>query len=301
MKRYKSDTSESMMRHAYAKINLGLDVIRKREDGYHEVKMIMQTVSLCDKVTLTMNDSGIITIDTNLSFLPANENNLAYQAVALLKEAFQIKKGIHIHLEKHIPVAAGMAGGSTDCATAMLIMNQLFHLGLTKKQLMEYGVTLGADVPYCIMGGTALSEGIGEKLTALPPAPKCKILIVKPDIHVSTRFVYENLNANGLTHHPDIDGMIEAIRNEDIYGIAGHFGNVLETVTIANYPVIQEIKDLMMEQGAIGSMMSGSGPTVFGLFTSPKAAADAYEELRYGKDSELAKQVYLTSFYNPRD
>ena len=276
MKRYKSDTSESMMRHAYAKINLGLDVIRKREDGYHEVKMIMQTVSLCDKVTLTMNDSGIITIDTNLSFLPANENNLAYQAVALLKEAFQIKKGIHIHLEKHIPVAAGMAGGSTDCATAMLIMNQLFHLGLTKKQLMEYGVTLGADVPYCIMGGTALSEGIGEKLTALPPAPKCKILIVKPDIHVSTRFVYENLNANGLTHHPDIDGMAEAIRANDLAGVTSRMENVLETVTEKNYPVISEIKETLLSYGAVNSLMSGSGPTVFGVFSDNKTVKNAY-------------------------
>lgn len=280
MKRYRSDTNESMMRHAYAKINLGLDVIRKREDGYHEVKMIMQTVSLCDKVTLTMNDSGVITMDTNLSFLPSNENNLAYQAVALLKDACHVNQGIHIHLEKHIPVAAGMAGGSTDCATAMLIMNQLFHLGLSRKELMDYGVTLGADVPYCIMGGTALSEGIGEKLTALPPAPNCKILIVKPDIHVSTRFVYENLHANTLTHHPDIDGMVDAIRANDLTGVTSKMENVLETVTETNYPVITEIKKTLISYGAINSLMSGSGPTVFGIFRDGESVKKAYSLCR---------------------
>lgn len=298
---------KGMIKHlslkAYGKINLGLDVLRKREDGYHEVRMIMQTVGIYDRIDLVYKEEPGITVETNLYYLPNNENNLVYKAADLLMKEFGIQKGVHIKLNKFIPVAAGMAGGSSDAAAVLFGVNKMFGLGLSKSQLMERGVKIGADVPYCVMRGTALSEGIGEILTPLPPVPQCQVLIAKPAISVSTKFVYENLHANELRpeQHPDIDGMIEAIRNEDIYGIAGHFGNVLETVTIANYPVIQEIKDLMMEQGAIGSMMSGSGPTVFGLFTSPKAAADAYEELRYGKDSELAKQVYLTSFYNPRD
>ena len=181
-------------------------------------------------------------------------------------------------------------------------VNKMFSLGLTTEQLMDRGVKIGADVPYCVMRGTALSEGIGEILTPLPVPPQCQVLIAKPGISVSTKFVYENLHANELRpeQHPDIDGMMEAIKQKDLYGIADRFGNVLENVTIPAYPVIQEIKDLMLEQGAIGALMSGSGPTVFGLFTNPKAAAKAHEEMRFGEGAELAKQVYLTNFYNPR-
>ena len=287
---------------AYGKINLGLDVLRRRDDGYHEVRMIMQTVGIYDRIDLIYKETPGITVETNLYYLPDNENNLVYKAAKLLMDEFHVQKGVHIRLRKYIPVAAGMAGGSSDAAAVLFGVNKMFSLGLTTEQLMDRGVKIGADVPYCVMRGTALSEGIGEILTPLPVPPQCQVLIAKPGISVSTKFVYENLHANELRpeQHPDIDGMMEAIKQKDLYGIADRFGNVLENVTIPAYPVIQEIKDLMLEQGAIGALMSGSGPTVFGLFTNPKAAAKAHEEMRFGAGAELAKQVYLTNFYNPR-
>lgn len=287
---------------AYGKINLGLDVLRRRDDGYHEVRMIMQTVGIYDRIDLIYKETSGITVETNLYYLPDNENNLVYKAAKLLMDEFHVQKGVHIRLRKYIPVAAGMAGGSSDAAAVLFGVNKMFSLGLTTEQLMDRGVKIGADVPYCVMRGTALSEGIGEILTPLPVPPQCQVLIAKPGISVSTKFVYENLHANELRpeQHPDIDGMMEAIKQKDLYGIADRFGNVLENVTIPAYPVIQEIKDLMLEQGAIGALMSGSGPTVFGLFTNPKAAAKAHEEMRFGAGAELAKQVYLTNFYNPR-
>ena len=287
---------------AYGKINLGLDVLRRRDDGDHEVRMIMQTVGIYDRIDLIYKETPGITVETNLYYLPDNENNLVYKAAKLLMDEFHVQKGVHIRLRKYIPVAAGMAGGSSDAAAVLFGVNKMFSLGLTTEQLMDRGVKIGADVPYCVMRGTALSEGIGEILTPLPVPPQCQVLIAKPGISVSTKFVYENLHANELRpeQHPDIDGMMEAIKQKDLYGIADRFGNVLENVTIPAYPVIQEIKDLMLEQGAIGALMSGSGPTVFGLFTNPKAAAKAHEEMRFGAGAELAKQVYLTNFYNPR-
>lgn len=280
---------------ALAKINLGLDVVRRREDGYHEVRMVMQTIHLFDRLEMAKNSSGEISITTNLSFLPTNQNNLVYRAAELLREEFQIKDGLTINLHKHIPVAAGMAGGSTDAAAVLYGMNRMFDLGLKREELMERGVKIGADVPYCIMRGTALAEGIGEKLTALPPMVKCPVLIAKPQISVSTKFVYENLRLNDKTVHPDIDALVENIRKKDLNAVASEMGNVLETVTIPNYPVIAQIKEHMLEQGAVGAMMSGSGPTVFGLFEDGDTAVAAYEKM---KESGLAKQVYLTSIYN---
>lgn len=280
---------------ALAKINLGLDVVRKRADGYHEVRMIMQTIHLFDRLEITRNQSGRITMSANLPFLPTNENNLVYKAAALLKEEFQIKDGIDVKLHKHIPVAAGMAGGSTDAAAVLYGMNRIFGLGLSREQLMKRGVKLGADVPYCVMRGTALAEGIGEELTALPPMVKCPVLIAKPQIGVSTKLVYENLKLNEKTIHPDIDKLVADIKAKDLRAVASDMGNVLETVTIPNYPVIAEIKEHMMEHGALNAMMSGSGPTVFGLFADENTAAAAYEAMR---ESNLARQVYLTSIYN---
>ena len=287
---------------AHPKINICLNVVCRRDDGYHEVRMIMQTVGIYDRIDLIYKETPGITVETNLYYLPDNENNLVYKAAKLLMDEFHVQKGVHIRLRKYIPVAAGMAGGSSDAAAVLFGVNKMFSLGLTTEQLMDRGVKIGADVPYCVMRGTALSEGIGEILTPLPVPPQCQVLIAKPGISVSTKFVYENLHANELRpeQHPDIDGMMEAIKQKDLYGIADRFGNVLENVTIPAYPVIQEIKDLMLEQGAIGALMSGSGPTVFGLFTNPKAAAKAHEEMRFGAGAELAKQVYLTNFYNPR-
>ena len=288
---------------AYGKINLGLDVLRRREDGYHDVRMIMQTVGIFDRVDLIWKEEPGIQVETNLYYLPTNENNLVYKAAKLLMDEFQVQDGLLIRLRKFIPVAAGMAGGSSDAAAVLFGVNKMFRLGLTTEELMQRGVKIGADVPYCILRGTALSEGIGEVLTSLPPVPQCQVLVAKPGINVSTKFVYENLHANDLRpeQHPDIDGMIRAIKAQDLQEIADKLGNVLETVTVKEYPVIQEIKDKMLEFGAIGSLMSGSGPTVFGLFTNPKAAQQAYEELRYGESSGLAKQVYLTNFYNQKE
>ena len=280
---------------ALAKINLGLDVVRRREDGYHEVRMVMQTIHLFDRLEISRNDSGQITMETNLSFLPTNENNLVYKAAKLLQDEFAIKDGVHVWLHKYIPVAAGMAGGSTDAAAVLYGMNRIFELGLTKEQLMERGVKIGADVPYCIMRGTALAEGIGEKLTKLAPMVKCPVLIAKPQISVSTKFVYENLKLNENTIHPDIDRLVADISEGDLTKIAADMGNVLETVTIPEYPVIAEIKENMMQNGAVNAMMSGSGPTVFGLFADESTAVKAYEAM---KESNLAKQVYLTSIYN---
>ncbi|MGN0157976.1 MAG: 4-(cytidine 5'-diphospho)-2-C-methyl-D-erythritol kinase [Brotaphodocola sp.] len=288
---------------AYGKINLGLDVLRRRENGYHDVRMIMQTVGIFDQIDLIRNDQSGIRVETNLHYLPTNESNLAYQAAKLLMDEFQIREGITIKLKKYIPIAAGMAGGSSNAAAVLFGINKMFQLGLSMQDLMERGVKIGADVPFCIMRGTALSEGIGEILTPLPAVPQCHVLIAKPAISVSTKFVYENLNVNSLPpqQHPDIDAIMEGIREQDIRKIADNLGNILETVTIREYPIIQTIKDQMLADGAIGSLMSGSGPTVFGLFTGLQAAQDAYENLRFGAASHLAKQVYLTNFYNQRN
>lgn len=280
---------------ALAKINLGLDVVGKREDGYHQVRMVMQTVRLYDQVKLSMRERSGITVKTNLFYLPVNEDNLVYKAAKLLMDEFGIHQGVMIDLKKFIPVAAGLAGGSSDAAAVLVGMNRLFQLGLSKGELMKRGVSIGADVPYCIMRGTALAEGIGEELTPLPAMPKCRILIAKPAVHVSTKLVYANLRANELTEHPDIDGQIEALRKGDLHSLADKMGNVLETVTIPAYPVIGEIKRVMTAGGAIGAMMSGSGPTVFGLFEDERKAKHTYEKLRGGS---LAKQVYLTSVFN---
>ena len=282
---------------ALAKINLGLDVIRRREDGYHEVRMIMQTIHLYDLLEVKKTKDPQITIQTNLSFLPVNENNLVYKAARLLQEEFSLDGGVSVNLTKRIPVAAGMAGGSTDAAAMLYAMNQMYDLGLSRKELMERGVAIGADVPYCIMRGTALAEGIGEKLTQLPPMVKCPVLIAKPSVSVSTKFVYQNLKLDEQTIHPDIDTLLSDIRGKNLDGICTHMGNILESVTIPNYPVIAKIKEQMLRSGAKASMMSGSGPTVFGLFEDGETAKAAMRDMKH---SGLARQVYLTTIYNNR-
>lgn len=282
---------------AYGKVNLGLDVVRKREDGYHEVSMIMQTVRLYDHLEFMVTDTDGIEITTNWKYLPVDESNLVYKAIAMLKEEFAISKGVKVHLDKHIPVAAGMAGGSSDCAAALFAMNRLFQLGLSEKELMQRGVRLGADVPYCIMRGTALSEGIGEVLTPLPPMPDCYILIAKPPISVSTKYVYEHLKLDELDHHPDIAGMVEGLKQQDLFMITDRMENVLETVTVLEYPEISQIKEMMMESGAVNALMSGSGPTVFGIFMD-KETADKANKLIF--QSKIAKQVYTVTPYNTR-
>lgn len=282
---------------ALAKINLGLDVLGKREDGYHEVRMVMQTIHLYDRVEIKKTRSPHIHVETNLYYLPVNEDNLVYRAAKLMKDEFQIKEGVRIVLQKFIPVAAGLAGGSSDAAAVLVGMNRIFNLGLKQNKLMELGLKIGADVPFCIMRGTALAEGIGEKLTALPPMPKCPVLIAKPAISVSTKAVYEGLKLYDGMEHPDIDGVVEEIQQKDLKGVASHMGNILETVTIPMYPVIEDIKKLMLENGALNAMMSGSGPTVFGLFPNEKEIRRAYEAL---KQSGLAKNVYTSDIHNNR-
>ena len=284
---------------ALAKINIGLDVLRRREDGYHDVKMIMQTVGIYDQICMNREKEPGIRVKTNLFYLPDNENNLVYKAAKLLMDEFSIEDGVSIDLNKYIPVAAGMAGGSSDAASVLYGMNRMFSLGLSQEELMKRGVKIGADVPYCIMRGTALAEGIGEILTPLPPMPACFVLVAKPGISVSTKFVYENLHANDLRpeQHPDIDAAIAGIRAGDLRATARAMGNVLELVTAKEYPVIEEIKNFMKKRGALNAMMSGSGPTVFGLFENKTAARNAFYQLRR---TNLAKQVYLTEIYNNR-
>ena len=284
---------EEITLKAMAKINLGLDVIRRREDGYHEVRMIMQTVNLYDELTFRKQPGDKVRLTANLRSLPTDGHNLIVKTAELLRKEFGIREGLSIHLKKKIPVAAGMAGGSTDAAAAFAGMNELFGLGLTLEELQKRAVSVGADVPYCLQGGTALSEGIGEILTELPSAPRCSVIIAKPPIHVSTRFVYENLRLDSLEKHPDIDGILDSIREGNILGVAERLENGLETVTQKEYPVIGQIKQFLVHRGALGALMSGSGPTVFALYDRKDLAARACEDLRR---AGLAKQVYLTSF-----
>lgn len=281
-------------KHAHAKINLGLDVLRRRPDGYHEVRMIMQTIGLHDEITIERTQETGIKISTNIEGLPVNRDNLIYKAARLLMDEFQITDGVRMKLQKNIPVAAGMAGGSSDAAAVLLGINEMFELGLTEEELKKRAVCIGADVPYCVMGGTALAEGIGEILTPLPAIPECHILIAKPPIEVSTRFVYTELRADELKSHPDIDGQIEAVQKGDLHGMCERMGNVLETVTIPAYPVIGEIRDMMLESGALNAMMSGSGPTVFGIFEREESAREAAARL---KSADEDRQVILTSAF----
>jgi len=282
---------------ARAKINLGLDVVRRREDGYHEVRMVMQMLRLYDQIDIEKTQEPGILVRSNLSFLPTDERNIAYKAAKVMIEQFGLKQGVIIRIEKHIPVAAGMAGGSTDCAAVLYGMNKLFGLRLNQKKLREIGVKLGADVPYCLMRQTALSEGIGEILTPISPLQDCPILIAKPSVSVSTRHVYEQLKLDEQTMHPDIDGIVTALADGDLYGVTDRMANVLETVTIPEHPVIDEIKKQMMTSGAVNALMSGSGPTVFGIFDDEEKAKKACEDM---KASGLARQIYLTRPFNQK-
>lgn len=280
---------------ALAKINLGLDILRKRDDGYHEVRMVMQTIQMYDILDIYKCSRPGIHLKTNLPYIPTDQRNLVYKAASLLMEEFHIKCGLQIALEKFIPVSAGMAGGSSDAAATLIAVNRLFHLGLSKEDLMERGLAIGADVPYCVMRGTALAEGIGEKLTMLPPAPGCYVLIGKPPINVSTRQAYESLNLSQIQHHPDIYSLVQAIRDYDLEAMLPHMENVFEPGIINEYPVIGEIKKLMLENGAIHAMMSGSGPSVFGIFRSRSAAGRAAGILR---KSQLARTVFTTRLFS---
>ena len=280
---------------AYGKINIGLDVLKKRPDGYHDVKMIMQTVNIYDRIQINQILQPEIRIATNLYYLPSNENNLAYKAAKILFDEFGIKEGLKINIKKHIPVSAGMAGGSTDAAAVMYGVNKLFSLGLSIEDLKTRAVNIGADVPYCLVGGTAMAEGIGEKITKLKPMPDCYILVAKPGFSVSTKHVYQNLKVDEIQNHPNIDEIVLGINNKDIKQIAHEMGNVLENVTIKEHPELEMIKQEMIFRGALNAIMSGSGPTVFGLFDDEKAFNDAYASL---KKSKIVKKLFTTGVIN---
>ena len=281
---------------AYGKINLGLDVIRKREDGYHDLDMIMQSVGVYDDIIIKDTENiGEIKVETDQFVLENNKDNLAYRAAKMLMDEFDIPAGVSIYIYKRIPVAGGMAGGSSDCAAALKGINELFELGLSEEELRERGVKLGADVPYCIMGGTAIARGIGEELTKLPAAPQCHLVIAKPPVSVSTAYVYGRIRPDEIVKRPDIEKIAEAIREGDLQKMSSLLYNVMEDVTVGDYPIIKEIEKVMLESGALNSIMSGSGPTVFGIFDNEEKAKKAVSKL---EEAKLTEQLYLTEFVN---
>lgn len=285
---------DEITRKAYAKINLSLDVIRKRTDGYHDLKMVMQSVGVADIVTCKKTDDNSIKFKTNSGYL-SDENaagNLCVKAAKLMREKFGCG-GVEITLEKHIPIAAGLAGGSTDGAAVLKAVNTLYDLGLSQDELEKLGVTLGADVPYTLRGGTVLCEGIGDVMTNLPDAPECHLLLAKPDLYVSTGEVYGTLVLDETSVHPDVDGQIEAIKSGDLSTVADKCDNILARVTEKKYPIIVTIEDLMKTMGAKNAIMSGSGPTVFGIF---KNKIDAEYASKAIKKQNLAKEVFVTEF-----
>jgi len=264
---------------APAKINLVLDVTGKRPDGYHDVHMVMTTVDLSDRLELSLLEGGEIRMNAQHAYVPNDERNLAYKAAAVLKERFQVKEGVEIFLEKQIPVAAGLAGGSSDAAATLRGLNELWKLGLSLEELAEIGAEVGSDVPFCVMGGTAIATSRGEVLEDLPAPPPCWVVLAKPSIGVSTADVYGALDLNAA-QHPDVQKMIEAIKGQDFKGICEGLGNILESVTLPMHPEVQQIKDFMASCGAEGVLMSGSGPTVFALTEHENRAHRLYNGLR---------------------
>lgn len=256
-----------------AKINLSIDVLGKRQDGYHLVEMIMQTIDLYDLIEINEKDNDQITIKSTSDEIPLDCNNLVYKAANLIKKTFNINKGVEIHIKKNIPVAAGMAGGSSNAAAVLVGLNKLWNLNLSNQQLEKIGLKLGADVPFCINGGAVLASGIGEELTPIKGLTKdvC-ILVCKPDLFVSTKEVYECIDSKDIDKRPNNKFLIECLKNEDTRQLAENMFNVLEGVTMDKHPVIQQIKDIMTNNRALGAMMSGSGPTVFGLYENREDA-----------------------------
>jgi len=277
-----------MLVKAYAKINISLDVVGKREDGYHLLKMIMQNIDLYDLLRFNKVSSGI-NLFCNKSYVPTNEKNLVYKAVKLFMDNYEIRTGIEVHIKKNIPVAAGMAGGSTDAAAALVAMNKLFDINAPKEELMKLGLQIGADVPYCILGGTALCEGIGEVITPLKSFKNHILVVVKPGFGVSTKDVYQGLDISKIYKHPDTEGLIKAMEEEDLSFVCENMKNVLENVTLRKHYILREIKKEMCELGAMGAMMSGSGPTVFAFFEDMQRAQHCYDRMK-GK----FKEVFIT-------
>lgn len=265
-----------------AKINLTLDVTGKLENGYHTLSMIMQSIDVCDELSFekTADETILFSMNKDLPDKIPAEKNLVYKAAKLMKDTFKIDGGFKIHLTKNIPAAAGLAGGSSDCAATLIGINELCGLGLDIEKLCEISVKLGADVPFCIRKGTMLAEGIGEILTPLTPLTGIPVLLIKPNISISTPYVYKHLKLNKLDYHPDNKAVISYIKDNNIKKIAASLSNVLETVTIPENPIIAELKRYLTESGAIGSLMSGSGPTTFGIFENMETAKKAYEKAK---------------------
>ena len=283
---------DDILLQARAKINLYLDVINKRPDGYHNVKMIMQQIGLYDEVYIKKEDKGI-TLETNVSFLPTGEDNIAFKAAKLILERYEINQGVYIHINKRIPIAAGMAGGSTDAAAVIKGLNKIFKLNLSLEKMMELGLTLGADVPFCFLEGCALAEGIGEKLTPIEGLDKGWLVLSKPNMGISTREAYKNLNLDDTREKMDIQVLIEALKSGEIYAIGKSLYNIFEEGIFNRYPMVKDIKDKMLQYGALGSIMTGTGPTVFGIFKDYEKAKSAYTNfLKY------YRQTYLVRPYN---
>lgn len=274
---------------AYAKINISLDIVGKREgDGYHLLKMIMQNIDLYDEISIEKQKKDI-TISCNKSYVPTDSRNLAYKAASLFKETYNIEDGVHIDIVKNIPVSAGLAGGSTDAAAVLKLMNKIFKVNASNEELMELGLKLGADIPYCINGGTALCEGIGEKITALPPFKNKILVLVKPSFGVSTKEVYKAFNLDRVRVHPKTENLIKAMEQDDLYYVANNMKNLLENVTLRKHNILIKIKEEMNRYGAVGSMMSGSGPSVFAFFDDMLKAQRCYEKMK-----ENNREVFLT-------
>ena len=272
---------------AHAKINLTLDVLYKRTDGFHQVEMIMQAIELADILHFEDQNSSDITITSNMVHLPCDHRNLAYQAVTLLRNACQVKSGVHIYIEKNIPMSAGLAGGSTDAAGVLLGLNRLWKLGLSLNELEVLGARLGSDVPFCVRGGTALATGRGELVETLSPLPLCYVVLAKPRMGVSTAWVYGKYRDNGFVNHPETSKVRLALDQGDLLAVTSRLSNVLESVTGSEYPQIAQLKKRMIEYGAMASLMSGSGPTVFGLVQDKDKAQYIADQLRSQSDVEV--------------
>lgn len=280
---------------ARGKLNLGLDVLGRRENGYHDLKMVMQTVELCDTIDLESLSKDEIVLTSDRKDLPLGEKNIVYQVIRLIKEEFGIKKGVAAHIRKVLPMAAGMGGGSADAAATLKGLNALWELSLSEEKLRELGLRLGADVPFLVMEGTALACGIGEELTKLPPPPPCSLLLVKPGLSISTKEVYEAFDSLKEPFHPNIEGLIKALEEGSLEKLGEHVGNSLEGVTMKEHPFIEEIKEKMRKEGAFASLMTGSGPTVFGLFKEEKKAKEVAVLFEGMKEVE---QVFVTKWFH---
>lgn len=277
-----------MIIKAYAKINISLDVVGKKDNGYHLLKMIMQNIDIYDVINIKKKDRGI-SISCNKKFVPVDERNIAYKAAKLFFDSYNINKGVQIDIKKDIPVAAGLAGGSSNAAAVLKAMRDIFEVEADDEELMKIGLKLGADVPYCIKGGTALCEGIGEVITPLKPFKGCILVLVKPSFGVSTKDVYSEIDIKKIIKHPDTDGIIRAMEEYDLETVGGKLRNVLENVTLRKHKIIRDIKEDMHRYGAVGTLMSGSGPSTYGLFDDMLKAQKCYDFMK-----KSFEEVFIT-------